>query len=524
MAGACHTYRKPARMEPASRSVGRALVCSGPAFPPKDHDDHRDERKGIDEEHHACAQRHANERHATIRPPRSRTDGSSDVERRAVQRDRRGQLRTRHELRHDGLPGRAVHRGAHAQKKRQDEQRPRTDDAGHGERAQDRRGCEHPAGPEQEQRDVDRECPLRPSRQAEQQHRQAGGGLHEGDQQGRGRQRRHQPRPGGILHPGTRVRDDRRNQPIAEKRTPERRPRGAGFRQVTRVSHAARELQASTEKCEAGRAFYRSFVGARSKKSFRSTRASSGTSGPASARCEEPTAGAGSARPAGCAHHRCNRHPYSRRALAWAILAPRPDGDRLRHRPGPNLVIRPLMQHLHAYWRMDYIEAPKGPRPGIHSRDPAPARRRSRRAYRASLPPHLPAAEPLSLQRRPSARGPVSRGRGSAGAHDRGTRGLLRHIDLGRGPAPHALHPDGFNIGFNLGSAAGAGIPRTSACAHRAALERRHELHAGRSATPACCRNRSMRCGPACANFARHSERDRSREPCEATIVHGRCR
>jgi ATP adenylyltransferase len=116
------------------------------------------------------------------------------------------------------------------------------------------------------------------------------------------------------------------------------------------------------------------------------------------------------------------------------------------------------MQQLHAYWRMSYIEAPRSPKNGQLFAD-LPAREDDREAlivHRSSLsylilnrfpynPGHLlavpfrPAADPVGLT-------PAERA------------DLMEVIALGQALLAAAIHPDGFNIGFNLGSAAGGSI------------------------------------------------------------------
>jgi ATP adenylyltransferase len=116
------------------------------------------------------------------------------------------------------------------------------------------------------------------------------------------------------------------------------------------------------------------------------------------------------------------------------------------------------MQQLHAYWRMSYIQAPKSPSNGQLFTD-LPASGNDRKAlivHRSSLsylvlnrfpynPGHLlavpfrPAADPTALT-------PAERA------------DLMDVIALGQALLEAAVHPDGFNIGFNLGSAAGSSI------------------------------------------------------------------
>lgn len=116
------------------------------------------------------------------------------------------------------------------------------------------------------------------------------------------------------------------------------------------------------------------------------------------------------------------------------------------------------MQQLHAYWRMDYIEAPRLPGTGRPFTD-LPALGDDRTAlivYRGKLsylmmnrfpynPGHLlaipfrdvPDIEDLTAEENAD---------------------LFATITLGKRLLRAALKPDGFNIGFNLGSAAGGSI------------------------------------------------------------------
>ncbi|MBE2214997.1 MAG: HIT domain-containing protein [Opitutaceae bacterium] len=118
------------------------------------------------------------------------------------------------------------------------------------------------------------------------------------------------------------------------------------------------------------------------------------------------------------------------------------------------------MQHLHAYWRMEYIEAPKGetfgnpfaemPRRGDDKATHILVR--SRHAY-------------IVLNRFPYNAGHllVVPYREVAELADLTAEERVDFMDTliaGQDILRRALRPDGFNIGFNLGAAAGAGIPR----------------------------------------------------------------
>jgi ATP adenylyltransferase len=119
------------------------------------------------------------------------------------------------------------------------------------------------------------------------------------------------------------------------------------------------------------------------------------------------------------------------------------------------------MQQLHAYWRMEYIEAPRYPREMKRPFTDLPALGDDRAAlivHRSKLsylvlnrfpynPGHLlavPFREVVELE--------------ALNATERAD--LFDEIIFGQRILQAALHPEGFNIGFNLGeSVAGGSIP-----------------------------------------------------------------
>jgi ATP adenylyltransferase len=118
------------------------------------------------------------------------------------------------------------------------------------------------------------------------------------------------------------------------------------------------------------------------------------------------------------------------------------------------------VQQLHAYWRMDYIEAPRYPAEMRRPFTDLPALQDDRTAlivHRAALsylilnrfpynPGHLlavPFREVTDLDQLTAAE----------------RADLMEEIALGRRLLGAAFKPDGFNLGFNLGSAAGGSIP-----------------------------------------------------------------
>ncbi|MFT3828816.1 MAG: HIT domain-containing protein [Opitutaceae bacterium] len=118
------------------------------------------------------------------------------------------------------------------------------------------------------------------------------------------------------------------------------------------------------------------------------------------------------------------------------------------------------MQHLHAYWRMDYIEAPKTV-PGANPFVALPELGDDRTA----LIVHRGTAHYVVMNRFPYNAGHLlivpfravpELEQLTAAERDE----LMALIVFGKRVLQQALKPDGFNIGFNLGSAAGAGIPQ----------------------------------------------------------------
>lgn len=123
------------------------------------------------------------------------------------------------------------------------------------------------------------------------------------------------------------------------------------------------------------------------------------------------------------------------------------------------------MDSLHAYWRMAYIEAPKPEKGGGNPFTRIPASEDDRANYLLWRGEHAfivmnkfpynaghllvaPYREVPALQ--------------ELGPEERAD--LMEAIILGQQILTDAIKPDGFNVGFNFGSAAGAGIPQHLHC------------------------------------------------------------
>ena len=117
------------------------------------------------------------------------------------------------------------------------------------------------------------------------------------------------------------------------------------------------------------------------------------------------------------------------------------------------------MQQLHAYWRMEYIEAPRmpgGKRPFTELPQLGDDR--------AALILHRTRHSYLMLNRFPYNPGhvlaiPYREVADIEDLNPEEAADLFQIITLAKRTLRIALNPDGFNIGFNLGSAAGGSIP-----------------------------------------------------------------
>jgi ATP adenylyltransferase len=117
------------------------------------------------------------------------------------------------------------------------------------------------------------------------------------------------------------------------------------------------------------------------------------------------------------------------------------------------------MQQLHAYWRMDYIESPRFSAGGRRPFTELPELGNDRTA----LIVHRTRLSYLILNRYPYNPGHLLAVpyRDVADLEELSAKGrsdLMEVISFGRRLLSAALKPDGFNIGFNLGSAAGGSI------------------------------------------------------------------
>ena len=117
------------------------------------------------------------------------------------------------------------------------------------------------------------------------------------------------------------------------------------------------------------------------------------------------------------------------------------------------------MQQLHAYWRMDYIEAPRYPATMQRPFTELPAMGDDR----AALIVHRSAHSYLVLNRFPYNPGhllavPFREVVELEGLHRDERADLMEEIVLGRRLLSAAMKPDGVNIGFNLGASAGGSI------------------------------------------------------------------
>lgn len=121
------------------------------------------------------------------------------------------------------------------------------------------------------------------------------------------------------------------------------------------------------------------------------------------------------------------------------------------------------MEHLHAYWRMEYIEAPRLPEGGnIFVELPKLG------DDAAALIIHRRKLSYLILNRYPYNAGhllavPFREVTDLSGLDPAERADLMDTIIFGKEVLQAALRPDAFNVGFNLGNASGGSIPHLHA-------------------------------------------------------------
>ena len=122
------------------------------------------------------------------------------------------------------------------------------------------------------------------------------------------------------------------------------------------------------------------------------------------------------------------------------------------------------MQQLHAYWRMEYIEAPRYPARMKRPFTELPALGDDHAAFIVHRAKHTY----LILNRFPYNPGhllavPYREVTAIENLTPAESAELMAEIILAKRLLSTAIRPDGFNIGFNLGSAAGGSIPHLHA-------------------------------------------------------------
>lgn len=122
------------------------------------------------------------------------------------------------------------------------------------------------------------------------------------------------------------------------------------------------------------------------------------------------------------------------------------------------------MHQLHAYWRMEYIDAPRYPAEMRRPFSELPALGDDRAAYIV----HRSARSYLILNRYPYNPGhllavPFREVAGLADLAPEERADLMEELVLGQSLLTAAFKPEGFNVGFNLGAVSGGSIPHLHA-------------------------------------------------------------